>query len=345
MAGAKRVFAVGVAAIAMIVITATPASADPATPTNYRSQVVFVESRGVAEVDIIGGDAFVRLTVEPEVTVEVLGYEGEQYIRFDPDGTVYVNLRSPSKYLNDDRYANVDLPPEADAAAVPRWELVSTDGVYSWHDHRTHWMSPIPPAVVDEGDGAQTVQIFDWTLPVQTNGEDGEIAGTLTWIPSTTALPWFALSAATLVAVAAGSMRLGARWQATILLALAVAALGAGIASMAVQPPEGRTYGVDLLGPPVVTALSVLAFAQTRQSDRSAMQVVLIGGVGLAVWGLLRLDVLTHPILPTVLPYAFDRLITAVVTGGAIGLVAGITASITLANRARRLSGDPHHTS
>ena len=345
MAGAKRVFAVGVAAIAMIVITATPASADPATPTNYRSQVVFVESWGVAEVDIIGGDAFVRLTVEPGVTVEVLGYEGEQYIRFDPDGTVYVNLRSPSKYLNDDRYANVDLPPEADAASVPRWELVSTDGIYSWHDHRTHWMSPIPPAAVGEVDGAQTVQIFDWTLPVQTNGEDGEIAGTLTWIPSTTALPWFAISAVTLVAIAAGSMRLSARWQATILLALAVVALCAGLASMAVQPPEGRTYGVDLLGPPVIILLSGLAFVEARRSDRSATQVVLIGGVGLAIWGLLRLDVLTHPILPTVAPYAFDRLITAVVLGGAIGLVAGITASITLANRARRLSRDPHHTS
>jgi hypothetical protein len=344
MAGAKRVIAVGAAAAAMILMSATPASADPATPTNYRSQVIFVEGRGVAEVEIIGGDAFVRLTADPGVTVEVLGYEGEQYIRFEPDGTVQVNLRSPSKYLNDDRYADVELPPEADAAADPRWESVSTDGVYSWHDHRTHWMSPTPPAAVGESGGAQTVQIFDWTLPLRIDGEVGEIAGTLTWIPSTTALPWFALSFVTLITIAAGSTRVGARRQAIILLALAVAALGAGLASMAVQPPEGRTYGIDLLGPPVIIALGILAIVQTRQSDRSATQVVLIGGVGLAIWGLLRLDVLTHPILPTILPYALDRLITAAVLGGAIGLVAGITVSMTLANRVRRLNGDPHHT-
>lgn len=345
MARTKRIFVVGLAAAAAVLIAAAPACADPATPTNYRSQVIYVEAQGVTGVEIIGGDAFVRLTAAPGVTLEVLGYEGEEYIRFDPDGTVHVNQRSPSKYLNDDRYANVELPAEADAGAVPRWETVSADGTYSWHDHRTHWMSPTPPATVGESDGAQTVQIFDWTLPLRADGEDGEIVGTLTWIPSTTALPWFALSVATLVAVAAGSMRMSARSQAMVLFALAVVALVAGLASMAAQPPEGRTYGIDLLGPPVIIALGILAFTQAMRSNRSAPQVVLIGGVGLAVWGVMRLGVLTHPILPTLLPYALDRLITAVVLGGAIGLVAGTTTSITLANRAHRVSRDAPSTS
>lgn len=345
MRGVRRILAIGLASVAAVLLSPAPASADPATPTNYRSQVVFVEGPGVTEVEIVGGDAFVRLTASRGVTLEVLGYEGEEYIRFDPDGTVHVNQRSPSKYLNDDRYANVELPVEADAGAVPRWETVSADGTYSWHDHRTHWMSPTPPASVGDSGGTYSVQIFDWALPLRADGEEGSIVGTLTWIPSTTALPWFALAIATLVAIAAGSMRMGSRSQAALLLALAVAALVAGLASMAAQPPEGRVYGIELVGPPVIIALGILALIQAKQSSRASIQVVLIGSVGLAVWGVMRVGVLTHPILPTVLPYALDRLIAAAVLGGAVGLVVGIATSITLANRARRVSGDGHHTS
>ena len=345
MVRTRHILVIGLAAAAMVLLAAAPASADPATPTNYRSHVVFVEGPGVMEVEIVGGDAFVRLTAEPGVTLEVLGYEGEEYIRFDPDGTVNVNQRSPSKYLNDDRYANVELPAEADAEAVPRWEAVSADGTYSWHDHRTHWMSPTPPASVGQSDGTQTVQIFDWTLPLRVNAEAGAIVGTLTWIPSTTALPWFALTVATLVAVAAVSIRMGARSRAVLLLGLAVAALIAGLAAIAAQPPEGRIFGVDVLGPPVIVVVGILALVQAKQSGRAATQVVLIGSVGLAAWGVMRVGVLTHPILPTVLPYALDRLITAVVLGGAIGLIAGITTSITLANRAQRIGGGRQHAS
>lgn len=336
-------FLVGLAAVVLILVGATPASADPATPTNYRSQVVFVEGPGVAEVEIVGGDAFVRLTAESGVTLEVLGYEGEEYIRFDPNGAVLVNQRSPATYLNDDRYANVELPAEADADAVPQWKTVSTDGTYSWHDHRTHWMSPTPPTAVLESSGGRTVQIFDWTLPLRVDGAEGKITGTLSWIPSTTALPWFALSVVTLVAAAAGSMRMGAHSLAGMLLTLAVLALIAGFASVAAQPAEGRSYGVDLLGPPLVVAIGVLAFVQARRSSGSVAQYVLIGSVGLAVWGVLRIGVLTHPILPTTLPYALDRLATIVVLGGSVGLIASISTSITLQNRRRRLNEDGHH--
>ena len=343
--GVRRTLVVALVATAAVVFVASPASADPATPTNYRSQVIYVEGPGVSDVEIIGGDAFVRLTATPGVTLEILGYEGEKYIRFDPDGSVHVNQRSPSKYLNDDRYANVELPAEVDAAAVPRWETVSFDGISSWHDHRTHWMSPTPPASVGESDGAENVRIFDWVLPFRADGEEGRIVGALTWVPGATGLPWFVLVVMTTVAFAAGAMRLGARPQAMLLLALAAAAMFAAAAAMAAQPPEGRVFGIDLLGPPVVVGLAILALAQASASARAATRYVLIGSIGLVVWGAMRVGVLTHPILPTVLPYAFDRLIAAVVIGGALGLSVGITTSITLQNRSRRISGDRHRAS
>jgi len=342
MRPAWRSLAVVAAAVALVLLAAAPAWADAATPTNYRSQIVYIEGPGVVAAEIVGGDAFVRMTTEPGMTVEVLGYEGEEYIRFDPDGAVVVNQRSPATYLNDDRYANVELPAEADATAVPRWESVSTDGTYSWHDHRTHWMSPTPPASVLATDGNETVQIFDWILPLRVDGAEGRIVGTLTWIPSSTALPWFALAAVTLVAVAAVSLLIRPRLQAVLLLVLALAALVAGASAMLAQPPEGRVYGVDLIGPPVIVFLSGFAVSTGRRSARLASQLVLIGSVGLSIWGVLRVGVLTHPILPTLLPDAVDRLITSVVLGGAVGLTAGIIASITLENRAERIAGDGH---
>ena len=335
-----RSLLVAVGAVGMVLSATTPALADAATPTNYRSRIVHVEGSGVADVEIVGGDAFVRMAAEPGMTVEVLGYEGEEYIRFGPDGVVVVNQRSPATYLNDDRYANVELPAEADAGAVPRWEIVSTDGTYSWHDHRTHWMSPTPPASVLETDGRQKVHVFDWTLPLRVDGSVGSITGTLNWVPSSSALPWFAVTVMTLLAVAAISLRTGARPQAALLLVLAVAGLVAGGSAMLAQPPEGRVYGIDAIGPPVIVAVAGFAMVQAGRSERVAGQLVLIGSAGLSVWGIMRIGVLTHPILPTVLPYAMDRLITSVVLGGAIGLVAGLTTSITLQNRATRISDD-----
>ena len=52
-------------AITLVLLAAAPAWADAATPTNYRSQIIYVEGPGVVEVEIVGGDAFVRLAAEP----------------------------------------------------------------------------------------------------------------------------------------------------------------------------------------------------------------------------------------------------------------------------------------
>ena len=51
--------------------SATPASADPATPTNYRSQVIFAEGRGVAEVEIIHPDGDWVLVESPHGTMRM----------------------------------------------------------------------------------------------------------------------------------------------------------------------------------------------------------------------------------------------------------------------------------
>jgi hypothetical protein len=327
-------FASGV--IGLLLAGAAPALADPATPTNYRSEVTRVEGAGVSRVEIIGGDAFVRLTAAPGVTVELLGYEGEEYIRFESDGVVRVNRRSPATYLNDDRYARVTLPFDADASAPPEWETVSVTGTYSWHDHRTHWMSPKPPAVVIETDGAETTPIFEWTLPFRSDHEPGRIVGVLSWTPSMSPAPWYTMATIAFLAFGVTACRLRSSAPAMLLLGLSVAATLAGLATTVSQVSEGRTVGVDLLGPVVVLVVSALALAEDRRSARGGTRIVLIGSIGLAIWAVLRIDVLTFPILPTVLPHGVDRALTAIVLGGAVGLTVGSASRIIIENRAVR---------
>ena len=85
----------------------TPVFADPAGPTDYRSEVVSVDpATADIEVEIIGGDSFVQLTAQPGTDVIVVGYRGEPYLWFRPDGTVVENRNAPTTYQNLSRYGS-----------------------------------------------------------------------------------------------------------------------------------------------------------------------------------------------------------------------------------------------
>lgn len=114
-------------------------------------------------------------------TLVILGYEGEPYLEFR-DGRVFRNARSPATHLNDDRFADVDLPAEADPKAPPRWEVVAPRERYDWHDHRIHWMSrELPPSIAATRDQAQ--HVFDWTIPARLGREPLAIEGSLDYAP------------------------------------------------------------------------------------------------------------------------------------------------------------------
>ena len=72
------------------------AHADPAGPTDYRTEIVAIEpATDAIEIVVEGGDAFLHVTVEPGHEVVVLGYDGEPYLRIGPDGAVDQN-RDPA---------------------------------------------------------------------------------------------------------------------------------------------------------------------------------------------------------------------------------------------------------
>ena len=76
-------------------------------------------------LEVVDGDRFLRLENGARAAIVVEGYEDEPYLRLKPDGTVQENTRSPSKYVNEDRYGRRPVPPEAKSGAAPQWKMVS----------------------------------------------------------------------------------------------------------------------------------------------------------------------------------------------------------------------------
>lgn len=131
------------------------------------------------DVTVLKSVGQLQLVNKSGKTVVVYGYDGDPYVRLDADGKVYLNSRSPAKYLNTDIYADVDVPKYASSKAKPVWVLDATDSTFAWHDHRIHWMSPEPPRSVADLNRKQ--KIFDWKVPITVAGDRGAIAGTLYW--------------------------------------------------------------------------------------------------------------------------------------------------------------------
>jgi hypothetical protein len=133
-------------------------------------------------------------------TVTIYGYEGEPYARVLANGTAEQNVRSPATYLNTNFYAEVTVPPIADASAPPKWEVIDRTGQFEWHDHRIHWMSPVPPAKVKNT--SKRTLIFDWQVPIEVGTVKGAIAGQLFWTPENSKAPIAAIVIGAIIGVA-----------------------------------------------------------------------------------------------------------------------------------------------
>jgi hypothetical protein len=132
--------------------------------------------------------------------VTVYGYEGEPYARVLPTGAAEQNVRSPAVYLNTSFYANVTVPPSANASAPPLWQLADRTAQFEWHDHRIHWMSPARPPQVR--DPSKRTKIFDWRVPIRVGTQAGAIDGELFWVPENSKAPAGAIAAFVAILVA-----------------------------------------------------------------------------------------------------------------------------------------------
>ena len=153
-------------------------------------------------VDVLNYDDRLLMINRTGKTVAITGYEREPYARLGADGTVEINRRSPTHYLNEERYGGTPVPASADPKAAPQWQTVSRNGRFEWHDHRIHWMAKdtVPPQVKDED---KRTKVFDWRVPIRVGSQRAALTGALFWQPaSASGVPTAAIAALAVLALA-----------------------------------------------------------------------------------------------------------------------------------------------
>jgi hypothetical protein len=198
----RLVTAAGVTLLA--VLSTSPASAHGTSlpDSKYYSSVVTAVTPAVQglTISLTQGGESVTLTNHSGSTVEVLGYTGEEYLRIAPSG-VEENTNSLSAFLNGSLIIQ-GLPQQLGSQEKPpSWKHVSDQPVFSWHDHRVHWMAQQRPPVVAAAPGVRHT-VFDWSMQLRVDGQPVIVHGTLTWLgkPGPSLLAWVVLALGVLIA-------------------------------------------------------------------------------------------------------------------------------------------------
>jgi hypothetical protein len=283
-----------------------------------------IDGLHVAITDISGT---LRLTWTGSGTLVVEGYDGEPYLQLGAAG-VQRNVHSPAVYLNQDRYARVQMPAIADSSAAPEWQQVSAGHAVEWHDHRTHWMDVTPPPAVQADPSTTHVIIDAWHVPIIVDGRAETIDGRLLWVPPASATPWWLLAAGGFVVVLG---LLVSRWWRAV--AVGAAALGTvlfavdGVGFLA-RNHRGALTWVWAAGWPLVAAAATVVLAVQLRSRADRVPTTLpisaaVAGIVIAVvGGIDRLDGITHSQVFTALPGWSARGAAALSLGIGAALVA-----------------------
>ena len=295
-------------------LLAGPAAADAARPGDVRSQVTAVtpSSAGI-HAEVLGGDSFLHLRVDPGTEVVVIGYQEEPYLRVAADGTVQINDRSPARWLNEKRLADVPVPPSADPTAPPAWRTIGHGGSVSWHDHRTHWMAttkPDPP-------------VREWSVPLRVDDRAVTIEGRYAYVTPPPIWLWWA------VAAAIAMITTVVAWTR---VAMAGAVVGpTGVLVVVVgwalwRVPGGNSAGATAMVLGVIAVAGAVAGWWGRRGTYAGAFVA-ASGAALVAYALPRITVFEHAVLITQLPAIVDRLsVAAAVGAGGAALALGFRA-------------------
>ena len=310
--------AVVVSAIAVLGLLGSPAGADPARPTNFRSRILSVEpALQGATVEIAGGDAFVVLTVERGHEAIVPDYgdgTNRPYLRFQADGTVQLNESSAAASANESRFGTSSA--RFDPDAEPRWRTVATDGSYAWHDHRVHLMVPDDMAVVDErGRVDLGGEEGTWQIPLSIDGTETVVEGELVRLDAPSAWPWYLAAAVAALVLVGGVVALGAgRWVVSVALAITSASAAYVAATELSEAPKGSgasSVPLIIAGAALLGALgTTIATGMGSRGQPVARISTALAAVTLLWWGATRIEVFANTILPSGLD-AVDRTATA----------------------------------
>jgi hypothetical protein len=272
--------------------------------------------------------------------VVVLGYRSEPYLRVGPTG-VYENRRSPSAYAN--RFANVPtrIPAGLDPAAPPDWRRIRNQPDAVWHDHRTHWSGPDPPAVAADR-GHRQVVVPNWQIPLRLGQRTALIQGDIVWVPGPSPWPW------ALLAVAAFAVMLAAGWRRwygllTLLAVAAVAAdafhtVGAFAASTAPVLPKAYSSSISVCA----WAAAVVAVWLLRRGRLQAGRVLLLLAGTLLAFASALPD--ARDLASSQLVYTLDPALTRAGIALTLGLGLGMIGASLVNKRTARPATQPRGT-
>ena len=303
-----RALVVSGLALGGVAIAASPASAHDeggeAPATNYESTLLSAPD-GV-EVRVIDAGDRLELSLDGADEVVVAGSEGAPRYRITGRG-VEENVAVTAG--------------EANPTAEATWKRISDRPIVRWHEHRIHWMSPVPPsAVADEPDLPHVVEPR-WEVALTVDGAREVALGRLDWVPPA---PWWPLAivgggVVLALAALAARRRDAARWAAGGLVMIGTTVVSWG--GFTPDPDDVGAHLVDLVAP--IGWLALLGTGLWLATRAALLGWAAIGvaviGLGLTVVSP-SLDAFRYSQLPWRIDTTVARLGLVACVSGAIGL-------------------------
>jgi hypothetical protein len=260
------------------------------------------------------------------VRAEVRGYDKEPYIRINENGLVEMNDASVTAVLNGDRYGNVDTS-QMKPGAVPQWRTVSVDGIAMWHDHRSHWMSPMKPATIDDKG-----TVLKWDIPMTIAGKATVVSGTL-YLRETASVAWWLLIIPA-VAIAVLLALLRRRTFFGLVVAASLLGVVTGFLEFTGLPEGAQITPVMLMFCAGATAIAIAASVRLIRPGAMHIALSLNAGAGaaLVVGAWLTADQVRAAYIPGIDALWLARTAIPVMMGvGLVSVIDGVTRIIRTA--------------
>lgn len=244
-----------------------------------------------------GSAPYVTVSLHGAHTFEIRGLQGEPFIEITADG-VSLNKKSPSLYLTTDPSRKPSAVATVDP--VPDWTKVADQPAYHYYETRAEWPHIGQP---DEARRlGRTATVYRFSIPGVFDGQPVAIDGHVTWVPAPLNLeipllfvPLIVVGLLWLEPKAKPYMTQIAR--GTVAVALVAAVIEA--ARILLDLRSGAT-GIAAVAPfalaPGVALVAAVALPLLLRKDRRAYAWVLLFGVYLLVFGLLRPVALGTPV-------------------------------------------------
>jgi hypothetical protein len=206
---------IGAAALVVLTLLLVPGSAAAASENpdaEYYVSTVTAIDPPVAGLEVVvhGNGESVTLSNRTNRQVIVLGYSGEEYLRFTTSG-VSVNTNSLTAALNANGGRSAPPAAVSGKAKPARWRPVATSSSFTWQDFRTRWSADERPPIVAADPHARH-QVFAWAIQLKVDSKPTLVRGQVTW----TGAPRFNQTAllgvgGAVVLIVAGLLAIGVR--------------------------------------------------------------------------------------------------------------------------------------